>query len=262
MEFNPVALNEVLAYSYISNPGGTGTPTRVNRFFAELVNTQTSPELSVNIFNAPGTTTNPGTGFNPGLDLGGYVYNTVGAPDPYSGGTWDIVFTADDPYSRPDPYRGQLVPYANLYAATPLSQYSFTPPGPPPGTITLPTGFPTPVTNQPVNPTPPATAGTPTDGFNVILQPLDAPGSIPAPVPPLYPQSSVSNPAEASSGISYPIATNYFYVIGNSTPRPPAVEVGSPTPRLTSGVRDEPSATSRPRSPPLRRRRSNRRPRS
>ena len=66
MEYNPVAINEVLAYSFLYNTpaGGTnaGQPVLV-----ELVNTQTSPEISMRD-GAPG--------FNPVLDLGGYVYNT------------------------------------------------------------------------------------------------------------------------------------------------------------------------------------------
>ena len=41
------------------------------------------------------------------------------AGDPYSGGCWDLVFTADDPYSRPDPYRGELVPYCATFRLDP-----------------------------------------------------------------------------------------------------------------------------------------------
>ncbi len=52
MEHNPVAINEVLAYSFVNSPTGAGTPTRVNRFFLELVNTNTSPEMSTSVFNA------------------------------------------------------------------------------------------------------------------------------------------------------------------------------------------------------------------
>ena len=119
MEYNPVALNEVLAYSfqYLTNPAKT--TSRANRFFAELVNTLTSPEISAQS-GLLGT-------FNPSINLGGYG-NTPTSTDPYAGGSWDIVFTADDPYSRPDPYRGQLVPYANTYGLTPLYGGSFTPP--------------------------------------------------------------------------------------------------------------------------------------
>jgi len=113
MEYNPVALNEVLAFSYQYITSAGGTPLQSNRFFVELVNTLTGPEMPT------------GSAFNPSacLDLGGFQYT---AGDPYSGGAWDIVFTADDPYSRPDPYRGQLLPCANTYALTPLNQDSFT----------------------------------------------------------------------------------------------------------------------------------------
>ena len=228
MEHNPVALNEVLAYSYVNSPTGSGTPTRVNRFFMELVNTNTSPELSTSVFNAPGLTTNPGTGFSPVLDLGGYVFTPpaggagTGPSDPYSGGSWDIIFTADDPYSRPDPYRGQLVPYSNLYAATPLNQYSFSPPA-----GTPPTGAATPVSNQPLNPPAGNPPGTTTDGYNVMLQPLDSAGSIPPAVPAYYPITSASN--SSLSGVTYPFPTNYFYVIGNASPGA-TMESGSPAP--------------------------------
>ena len=50
MEYNPIAINEVMAYSFAS------TPT-TNRFFIELVNTLTSPEL--------GTPTAAGLGLAP-----------------------------------------------------------------------------------------------------------------------------------------------------------------------------------------------------
>jgi large repetitive protein len=226
MEHNPVAINEVLAYSFVNNPTGAGVATRVNRFFIELVNTNTSPELSTSVFNATAAsqpTPNgaaTGTGFSTSLDLGGFVYNTpeAGGPgDPYSGGTWDIIFTADDPYSRPDPFRGQLLPFANLYAATPLSQYTFNAPTPP---ATPLVGAATPVSNNPVP------AGTATDGFDVLLQPLDAAGSIPPPILANYPLTSLSN--TNLNGVSYPLATNYFYVFGNVAPA--GMEIGSPAP--------------------------------
>jgi hypothetical protein len=119
MEYNPVALNELLAYSYLRYNNGANA--RVNRFFCELVNTQTSPELA-------GTVT---PNWNPALGLGGTVNPTyqndpvTGKPDPYACGTWDVVFTGDDAYSRPDPYRGQLLPFGNAYGLTPLRSSSF-----------------------------------------------------------------------------------------------------------------------------------------
>ncbi len=153
MEYNPVAINEVLAFSYRYVPAGATAPTGLaNRFFMELVNTQTAPETSL-LTSA---------GFNAGISLGGYVYNAgeaiAATPDPYPGAPWDIVFTADDPYSRPDPYRGQLVPYGNTYAATPLCQSTFSPPTPAPPAGSVP--------NNPPTNVPP---GTPTDGYDVVL---------------------------------------------------------------------------------------------
>ena len=68
MEYNPVAINEVLAYSYrYVPPGKTSATAQANRFFVELVNTQTAPEV--------GTAT--AAGFNPVVDLGGYVYTRL-----------------------------------------------------------------------------------------------------------------------------------------------------------------------------------------
>ena len=118
MEYNPVAINEVLAYSYLYSPAG-GPRMRANRFFIELVNTQTSPEVSAAAL----------AGFNPVLDLGGTCttrrWPACWIRIPMLRGTSSS--RADDPYSRPDPYRGQLNPYANLYAVTPLAQASFAP---------------------------------------------------------------------------------------------------------------------------------------
>ena len=108
MEYNPVAINEALAYSFSYSAAGAASTS--NRFLMELVNTLTSPEMGTGSINASV------------LDLGGFQY-TLG--DPYSGGAWDVVFTADDAYSRPEPHRGQLLPCANIYGLTPLNKDSF-----------------------------------------------------------------------------------------------------------------------------------------
>ena len=117
MEYNPVALNEVLAFSYAYYQGVGGA--QANRFFVELVNT-----LTQSAFAAPppadGGTNPPDPSI---LDLGGFQY-TPG--DPYSGGCWDLVFTDDTPNSRPDPYRGELVLGGQFYALIPLNKDSFT----------------------------------------------------------------------------------------------------------------------------------------
>ena len=100
MEYNPIAINEVMAYSFAS------TPT-TNRFFVELVNTLTSPELGTPTAAGLGTGTNNASV----LDLAGF--QSAGAtppPTPWDGCCWDLVFTGDDPMSRPDPVLGELQP--------------------------------------------------------------------------------------------------------------------------------------------------------
>jgi hypothetical protein len=105
MEYNPIAINEVLAYSFARKSGGQATATP--RFYAELVNVLTAPELGTVTPAAPGL----GTGANNAsvLDLAGFQYTTnPSMTTPWDGGCWDILFTADDPLSRPDPICGQL----------------------------------------------------------------------------------------------------------------------------------------------------------
>ena len=116
MEYNPVALNEVLAFSYAYYQGGG---SQANRFFVELVNTLTQSSFAA-LPPPPGGTNPPDPSI---LDLGGFQY-TPG--DPYSGGCWDLVFTDDTPNSRPDPYRGELVQGGQFYALIPLNKDSFT----------------------------------------------------------------------------------------------------------------------------------------
>jgi hypothetical protein len=171
MEFNPVAINEALAYTYNYQPtGGLGT---AYRFMIELVNTLTQPQPQT---TAAGIV--PNTAAN--LDLSGFQY-TQG--NPYSGGCWDIVFTGDDPYSRPDPYRGELPRFGNIYGLTPLTKDSFM--------------------GQ--------TAGV-TIGSDVILQPL-----LPNGGPAGANRSSIPPPQAAAAGSGLP-PSNYFYVIGNMPP--------------------------------------------
>ena len=117
MEYNPVALNEVLAFSYAYYQGGGA---QANRFFVELVNTLTQSSFAALPPPAAGSTNPPDPSI---LDLGGFQY-TPG--DPYSGGCWDLVFTDDTPNSRPDPYRGELVQGGQFYALIPLNKDSFT----------------------------------------------------------------------------------------------------------------------------------------
>ncbi len=118
MEYNPFALNEVLAFSYAYYQSGSSS--QANRFFVELVNTLTQSSIAALPPPAPGATNPPDPSI---LDVGGFQY-TPG--DPYSGGCWDLVFTDDAPNSRPDPYRGELVQGGQYYALIPLNRDSFT----------------------------------------------------------------------------------------------------------------------------------------
>ena len=98
MEYNPIAINEVMAYSFASTP-------QTNRFYIELVNTLTSPELGTP------TVAGLGNGLNNAsvLDLAGFQSGgTPGPTTPWDGGCWDLVFTDDQPQNRPDPILGQL----------------------------------------------------------------------------------------------------------------------------------------------------------
>ncbi len=120
MEHNPIAINEVLAYSYARHLGGspptptpTGQPT--GRFFIELVNTLSLSKTAHNASAVDNAAV---------IDLSGYASSSTGAPlpNPYDGGCWDMVFTDDAVGSRPNPYTGQLDPGAVLYGLTPLGQ--------------------------------------------------------------------------------------------------------------------------------------------
>jgi hypothetical protein len=172
MEYNPVAINEALAYSFsyrTSAAAGT-TATTANRFLIELVNTLTGPEMSsASMVNASV------------LDLGGFQYT---AGDPYSGGCWDVVFTGDDPYSRPDPYRGELPRFGNIYGLTPLNKDSFNPPA------AIPTATASNVQLQPL-----LAGKSGANGSSVPFATNYAPGVPPTALP-----------------------TNYFYVFGNNPP--------------------------------------------
>ena len=207
MEYNPVAINETLAYSFKSKATSTATAAPNNRFFIELVNTLTAAYNSDYDYGSPPTTnlTNNYFGNASVLDLGGFNY-TVG--DPYSGACWDLVFTPDIPMARPDPYRGELV-YANpsfptvknYYALIPLNRDAFgasNPLAPNNGDVTL----------LPINPN----AASPTT--------IPVPAAPPAPPPPAPPLITI--PANYF---------NYFYVIGNP---PQGNELNPPTTTSTT----------------------------
>src|SRR5262249_17303480 len=115
-----------------------------------------------------------------------------------------------DPYSRPDPYRGQLPPYGNTYAVTPLNKDSFNSPT---GTMPVPPG-------NNVQLTPLTQSNTTTASL----------GSIPSPTP-------VSGTTASS---------NYFYACGTL---PPSVTVGTTTTSYESGSPSVTSTPTNPTAP-------------
>ncbi len=127
MEYSPVAINEVLAYSFLrkykdssdSTGKASGYPT--NRFFVELVNTLTEA-AGTGASTSSGSSTYPNANSNP---------STLVLSN------WEMVVTSDDPINRPDPTTGQLLtlstyPYpasanapAGVYRPIPLLSTSF-----------------------------------------------------------------------------------------------------------------------------------------
>jgi hypothetical protein len=129
MEYNPIAINEAMAYSFLRKAGNPPVATPTPRFFVELVNTLTSA------LQPAAAAINAAT-----IDLGANNY--------------DLCITADDPVSRPDPFTGQLLPIVNTAAplVTVFGPIPFVAPA-----------FPANVTLAPLDPAGPS-AGT----FNII----------------------------------------------------------------------------------------------
>lgn len=96
MEYNPVAINEVLAYNFIYDNGGTPSPP-TPRMCVELVNTLTAP---TDVAAAPTAASDPAAC---DLKLNG----------------WDFIILPDDNTGRPDPITGQL-PLTALPNGTPI----------------------------------------------------------------------------------------------------------------------------------------------
>jgi hypothetical protein len=177
MEYNPVAINETLAYTFQSQ--ATGALANASRFFIELVNTLSAAYNPA--FSAAGTAAGDYYGNASVLSLGGFNYTTAAATgDPYAYGCWDLVFTPDNPVGRPDPFRGELVYPAtgstavNYYSIIPLTRDALgtgaaNPAAPNSGDVTLLPVNPaaTVVTTAPV--TPPATATTPPTTYYYVI---------------------------------------------------------------------------------------------
>jgi hypothetical protein len=93
MEYSPVAINEVLAYSFISGLSGTGNnslPISSKRLYVELVNTLTD-------------------GANNPITYNNYLVQPNVSDVDLTG--WDIVlFPGDDYLCRPDPITGEMPP--------------------------------------------------------------------------------------------------------------------------------------------------------
>ncbi|WP_165071677.1 hypothetical protein [Paludisphaera rhizosphaerae] len=118
MEYNPIAINETLAYTYQRKVGTNGgaVPTDTGRFFIELINTNTVPDGLDAAYSNNGSA----------VSLSGFDAANAGVGTPYAGSCWDLVFTSDDLNSRPDPYTGQLQPGGTVYGLTPLGQNTAT----------------------------------------------------------------------------------------------------------------------------------------
>ncbi len=201
MEYNPVAINETLAYTFQSKV--TGTAQTVSRFFIELVNTL--PAAFNTGYDYVNTPANNYYGNASAINLGGFNY-TLG--DPYAGGCWDLVFTSDTPLNRPDPYRGEIVnntvSAGGVYALIPLNRDSF---GPSPPAVATAVGANPAAINQ----------------GDVTLLPVNPAATTPT----VTPVTATAPPAGAP-----PI--NYFYVIGdpasptNTESNPPTTGTNSP----------------------------------
>ncbi len=225
MEYNPIAINEVMAYSFAS-------AKVTNRFYIELVNMLTSPELGTPAAAGLGLAPNTGTNNASVLDLAGF--QSSGAATPWDGGCWDIVFTDDMPQSRPDPVLGQLQPGGNYYGLLPLSSAA----------------------NGSINPTY-ANAQTP-PGDPVLF-----------PLPQAMPPGGIATLANLfmgyfppPSGTNNPLAPYYFTTIGNTSstttetkpfvptytliPQWDPVNSGTPSGTLPAGVLPPPTVGGTP----------------
>jgi hypothetical protein len=159
MEYNPIAINETMAFSFLrkfTDPiTNAVTPTPTPRFFVELVNTLTKSVGPVAPFVDAST-----------IDLG--VNN------------YDLCITTDDAASRPDPFTGQLLPIVNttapplatVFGPIPLAGTAPSAPGNPPPTMPVYQGGVN-VQMTPLDPTaPPPYPIVPTQYFNVIANAL------------------------------------------------------------------------------------------
>ena len=228
MEYNPVAINETLAYTFQSRlTKSQKNLTLNNRFFIELVNTLTAAYNPT--FDYGTTLTYPANnyyGYGPSFENTSASYTTPTTPnqastlglgglsytanDPYGGGCWDLVFTADNPMSRPDPYRGELLYNPTAGGATyfgliPLNRDSLTTTSGGPGGPNATAPNQGDATLLPISPTATTVTGTPlilptvqtsppTTYYYVIANPSGAANSEIAPLGPFADVSTNQGP--------------------------------------------------------------------
>jgi hypothetical protein len=105
MEYNPVALNEVLAYEFeYWGAAGTGTATQHRRIFIELVNTLTASATNAGAFAAadPSDQNMLGWDFVVAEDANATgVPDATGRPDPFTGQLPTAAGVIDDPLQVP-----------------------------------------------------------------------------------------------------------------------------------------------------------------
>ncbi|MDR3620331.1 MAG: hypothetical protein P4L85_13355 [Paludisphaera borealis] len=237
MEYNPIAINEVLAYSFQTKADGGATQKAASRFFIELVNTLTDAQFAA-----------PATQSASNLNLGGF---NPSAGNPYSGGCWDLIFADDDVTTRPDPFTGQLLPVtagaaSTYYSPIPLISNSFSTAqpvtlkplaagGPPASGYYYTIGNALPVANsESTPPGPPNVTQVLAAGYDPMTQataPTDPGIPIPAGVVPIkdasgnfviaYPSGRINPPALATSSYKWVCLrrpANPFLAVGPTNP--------------------------------------------
>jgi hypothetical protein len=237
MEYNPIALNEVLAYTFLRNDPTAGN-TQTPRFFVELLNTLTAS-------STPNTTPPPAGQwpFNTSstLDLGGFSYTPM---DPHGGGAWDLVFTDDGAASRPDPYTGQILnPGGLYYGLIPLNKDAFGPASNPTASnvsvVPLAPAGPPPVPNP--NPIPPNLLKT--NYYYVIANPdppagfeLSSPSSSTTPPTLIQKLDTTFDPVGGTNPSNFQFRPGVLPgITAQGTTPPPSFKWKIPTPPVTTG---------------------------
>jgi hypothetical protein len=235
MEYLPVAINEVLAYSFLRKDYDSGNKTPVarptNRFFVELVNTLTQ---SASTPNSTAATPDASDAFASG---------SLAATTGLDLTNWDIVIAEDDVFGRPDPTSGQLLTATNtqneVYGPVPLAPASF---------LDFTQGQPATNPSFPSMTKPPQYINIPAVGINTATK--TDPNAIATPISgstqPISGGSTTATgnqapqwpwgaqPSGSPASTTYPAtapnqsAYNYFFVLGNLLPVIPVNTSSSP----------------------------------